>query len=318
MNNLDINKPDVTLLESWQRHVLECKSCGMAAKPDDMCQMGKNFWRLPGSASFPVEIVQPVLPPVAAAAQPSQVFAPSASAPQPIYAHNQPQYQPAAYIETQVAPLMPPPPQNPARADIERIASHVSERVAARTSTGASVLVPMEKQSRAVSFSTAPGVILHMPERDIEVYSFIKNMIIRYAILTEKLGTYLMAREEGKRFAREQGITLNDRETALVVRRVADARGVDGVTSEDLYLEFSEVTTQTIRLGDGMSRFMNVDTETRAIMKEVRQLYVDMQGEVERSSAGQLSLDEQSHRIVRQMRMLAVSLQGELDRRLGT
>jgi hypothetical protein len=78
------------------------------------------------------------------------------------------------------------------------------------------------------------------------------------------------------------------------------------------------MTVMTMKLGDSIARFMAVDAETRIIMKEVRGLGVEMQGEIERSTGNALVIDETTPRIVRQMRMLAVTLQGEMERRLGT
>jgi hypothetical protein len=124
-----------------------------------------------------------------------------------------------------------------------------------------------------------------------------------------------MAMEQSKQFSRESGVTLSSRETAMVVAQAV--RGAGAQSADALYNEFSDMTIMTMKLGDQIARFMAVDAETRVLMKEVRALGVEMQGEIERSSSGMLSLDDTSPRIVRAMRMLAVSLQGEMERRLG-
>lgn len=202
--------------------------------------------------------------------------------------------------------------------DIGALASRVSERVIARTTSGAAIAVPMEKTSRAVEIRTSRDVVLRMPERDIEVYSAMKGSIGRLLRLAEMMGTFMIATEESKEMARDAGVVINDRELSLVVQKVTEGRGYGGVTAQSLYVEFEEVKGLVIRLGDGMGRFMAVDAETRSVMKAVRSLGVEMQGEVERAIGGVLVLDGESRKVIREMRMLAVSLQGEMERRLGT
>ena len=290
-------KQSDTMLEAWQRHVIECRVCGNAKNANEMCQMGKNFWRVPGSASMPM---------------PSE-----AATPQQPY---QPQPQPNYQAPRETAP--PPQPsmqyQHARESDINSIAHRVLERVVARTESGSSIAIPTQKTSRSVEIATAPGVILHMPERDIEVYSTMKGMIGRFLQLAEKLGTFMMAREEAKRFAREAQVIIGDSQTAMIVKQVADHRGMPNLSAESLYNEFDEMTVMTIKLGDTIARFMAVDTETRHVMRDVRALGIDMKGEIERSSGGRLTLDGETPKVIRQMRMLAVTLQGEMERRLGT
>ena len=282
-------KQNDSMLEAWQRHVLECRVCSAARDASEMCQMGKNFWRVPGSASMPI--------PQQAAPTQQQAYQPQ---PPP-----QPQSQVIQYQHAQ-------------QSDLNSIANRVLERVVARTESGSSIAVPMQKTSRSVEIATAPGVILHMPERDIEVYSTMKSMIGRFLMLGEKLGTFMMAREEAKRFAREANVIIADTQTAMIVKQVADHRGMPGLTAENLYNEFDEMTIMTIKLGDAIARFMAVDGETRHVMRDVRALGIDMKAEIERSSGGKLTLDGETPKVIRQMRMLAVTLQGEMERRLGT
>ena len=273
-------KQNDSMLEAWQRHVLECRVCSAARDASEMCQMGKNFWRVPGSASMPIPQKQ--------AAPPQQ----QAYQPQP---PPQPQSQVIQYQHAQ-------------QSDLNSIANRVLERVVARTESGSSIAVPMQKTSRSVEIATAPGVILHMPERDIEVYSTMKSMIGRFLMLGEKLGTFMMAREEAKRFAREANVIIADTQTAMIVKQVADHRGMPGLTAENLYNEFDEMTIITIKLGDAIARFMAVDGETRHVMRDVRALGIDMKAEIEYLSGGKLNARRRDTKGDRQMRMLAVTL----------
>jgi len=272
-------------LESWQRHVMTCGECGNAKSTDSLCQMGKNFWRVPGSVSMPMggETVVEAAP-----------------------------VKPAMHLVPSKPMEAPPRPQ----VDLSAFSKRVAERVVARTSTGHAVAIPREKTSSLLDIQISKDVQLRMPERDIEVYSAMKTMIKKYMDLAAMMGSTLMAMEQSKQFSREQGVVLNSRETAMVIAQVV--RGTGGPSSEAIYNEFSDMTIMTMKLGDHIARFMAVDAETRVLMKEVRALGVEMQGEIERSSGGTLVFDETTPRIVRGMRMLAVSLQGEMERRLGT
>jgi hypothetical protein len=289
-----------SILEGWQHHVLVCNQCGSAMVPDNMCQMGKNFWRVPGSASFPIP----------APAQP-------VSAPYPGGAGTaQPYYQPA-----------PSQGQTPNQVvnvsigggfDMTAFSSRVFERVVARSSSGMEVAVPMEKTSRLTTFQTAPNVVMQMPERDIEVYASMNVMVQKYLRFANRLGTYMTTVQESKRMGREVGVVIDENQTQAIVAQVASHQRMGSLTPEQLYDEFSDMTNVTIQLADLLGRFMAVDTDTRSLMREARSLGVDMQGELERSIGCRLAVDEHTPKIVRQMRMMAVSLKGEMERRLGT
>ncbi len=274
---------DQSAMAAWQKHVMECGECGNAKSTDGLCQTGKNFWRVPGSVSMPVseapkvEVVKPAMHLVASKGAVDQ--------------------------------------QRP-QIDLSAFSQRVAERVVARTTSGHAVAIPKEKTSTLLDIQVSKDVLLRMPERDIEVYSAMKTMIKKYMDLAGMMGMHLMAMEQSRQFSRESGVTLNSRETSMVVAQAV--RGAGGRPAQDLYNDFSDMTSMTMHLGDQIARFMAVDAETRVLMKEVRALGVDMQGEVERSSGGVLVFDETTPRIVRAMRMLAVSLQGEMERRLGT
>lgn len=283
----DADPIEPTLLEAWQRHVLQCAICARARNGQDLCTMGQNFWRIPGSATMPVS--QQPQPAAAVSAMPA--------------------------IPTQaVAVVVNAPPA----FDLNALASRVSERVIARTSTGAAIAVPMEKTSKSVEIRTSRDVTLQMPERDIEVYTIMKGSIGRLMRLAEALGVSILASDEARILSRGAGVVLQDHEVALVVRKATEARGMGGVTMEQLYGEFSDVSMLVIRLGDAMGRFMMVDAETREVMRDVRKLGIEMQGELERAIGGSLQLDDGMRKITRALRMVAVSLQGEMERRLGT
>lgn len=276
---------DKGAMEAWQKHVMACGECGSAKSTDGLCQTGKNFWRVPGSASMPV-----------------------------VEAVHAEVVRPAMHLVPSKGGTAPPPPHQ--QVDIAAFSQRVAERVVARTSSGHAIAIPKEKTSSLLDIQISKDVQLRMPERDIEVYSAMKTMIRKYMDLASMMGTHLMAMEQSKQFSRESGVTLNSRETAMVVAQAV--RGAGALSANALYSEFSDMTILTMKLGDQIARFMAVDAETRVLMKEVRALGVEMQGEIERSSGGSLVLDETTPRIVRGMRMLAVSLQGEMERRLGT
>jgi hypothetical protein len=279
-------------LESWQKHVMTCSECGNAKSTDSLCQTGKNFWRVPGSVSMPVpEVVSGVQ-----GVHTAEVVRPTMH------------LVPAKPVQEQ--------PRQP--LDLKIFSQRVAERVVARTSSGHAIAIPLEKTSSLLDIQISKDVQLRMPERDIEVYSAMKTMIRKYMDFASQMGTYLMAMEQSKQFSREQGVTLTSRETAMVVVQVGNHRGMGNLSAEAIYNDFCDMTVMTMKLGDHIARFMAVDAETRVLMKEVRALGVEMQGEIERSAGSTLVFDEATPRIVRQMRMLAVSLQGEMERRLGT
>lgn len=292
--------PESSILEMWQRHVLECRACGQARTGTEMCQIGQNFWRIPTSASMPVQ-GQPQF-------QGAQPQAPAMGGAPPGHGGPAAQAGGGQAFQMPVAPVL----------DINALASRVAERIVVRTSSGASIAMPMEKTSKLIEFSPSSGVVLRMPERDIEVYSVMRSCIVKFLRFAERVGTCMLATEEAKRMTREQGITLGEKEVALVVQYVSDRRGIGNISLEALYEEFEEVARIVVRLGDAMGRLMGHDSDTRAVIKESRSLGVEMQSEIERAAGRRLVLDNDMRQIVRKMRMLAVSLQTEMDRRLGT
>ncbi len=291
---------DISMLEAWQRHVLDCEHCSQARTGDKLCQMGMNFWRIPGSATMPiVQEVHPIVPMVSAPVPPSQQVAMTVN------------------VVPSAVPMSPAPAMA-AAFDIGALAARVTERVVARSTSGAAIAVPMEKTSTSVEIRTSRDVVLRMPERDIEVYSAMRGAIPRFLRLAEMMGTFYLAEKEARQMARSAGVMLDDQQTAMVVRQVSHARGMGDLSAEQLYAEFEDVKMLVIRLGDYIGRFMAVDTETRAVMRDVRTLGMEMQGELERSPGGRLVVDDSSPQVTRGLRMLAVALQGEMERRLGT
>lgn len=299
-----------SILEGWQSHVLACNQCGSAIKPDDMCQIGKNFWRLPGSATFPM--AAPPAPPM------SSPFPPS----MPVQAPPQ-YYQAPTQLMMQPQPT-PPPNQVVVNVgggmgfDMSAFSSRVFERVVARSGSGMEVAIPMEKTSKLATFQTAPNVVMQMPERDIEVYASMNVMVQKYLRFANRLGTYMTTVQESRRMGREVGVVIDEGQTQMIVAQVASHQQMGNLTPEQLYDEFMDMTNVTVQLADLLGRFMAVDSDTRALMRDARTLGVDMQGEIERSMGARLVVDEHTPKIVRQMRMMAVSLKGEMERRLGT
>lgn len=298
--------PQPSILEGWQHHVLVCGQCGSAVRPEDMCQIGKNFWRLPGSATFPMTQAASPPPTYPGASPPAYVQ------PAPPQAYQQPPQQPSQVVNVSIAA------GGGGGFDMSSFSNTVFERVVARSSSGAEVAIPMEKTSRGISFSTRPGVVMQMPERDINVYASMNVMVQKYLRFANRLGTYMTTVQESRRMGREAGLVIDENQTQAIVARVASHQRIGELTLEHLYDEFSEMTNVTLQLGDLLGQFMAVDSDTRSLMREARSLGVDMQGEIERSIGGRLAIDEQTPKIVRQMRMMAVSLKGEMERRLGT
>lgn len=318
-----------SVADAWKEHVGQCGLCGNAKGMNDLCPIGRNFWpkvEVPVPPAVPVYIQPPYpqqYPPQFAQYPPQYLpqylppyqpqFPVEHQQPQPQQPHSQPQgvyLHPAAVVDASGALVL----DAGGMADIAR---RVTERVVARTSSGAAIAVPMEKTSRAVSFSTAPGVVMHMPERDIEIYSEMQGMISKIARLADSLSKAVLVAEETKRFVElTPGMErVSQHQVAVVVRRVSSHFGTG--SEEELFYEFEQMTAMILRMGDRFGQFMRVDDETRKIIRTSRSLAIDMQGELERDP-GRLRLDEETRRLVRPLRMLALDFQSEIERRVGT
>lgn len=200
-----------------------------------------------------------------------------------------------------------------------QIGHMVASRVVARTSSGAAIAVPMEKTSKAVEIRTSNDVLLRMPERDIEVYAHMRDMISRLIRAAQAISTAIAVTEETKKTIKTQPVmqTANPEEVALVVRQARSHFGIG--SDEALYSEFSDLTRRVLHLGDRLGNFMRVDEPTQRIIRAARTLAIDMQGEIERGNLSEtLKLDEETRKLVKPMRMLAIDLQGEIERRVGT
>jgi len=199
---------------------------------------------------------------------------------------------------------------------ISNIAERVANKVLARSSSGAAIAVPMEKTSKEISFQTAPGVILNMPERDIEVYAEMRQMVGALATLGELIGKTIMVKEETKRASKEEDFELDEEQTALIISQVGRHFGAS--TEEDLYAAFQDVSKRVLRLGDRLGSFMKVDDETRRVIRATRMLAIEMESQLELAYGGRLPLDADMRKVVRLSRLLAMDLQGEIERRVGT
>lgn len=276
------------VVDAWKAHVLDCGLCKNAASLSELCPIGKNFWA-------PTQVVREVQGNVGQGGGgqgvQGSVVGPGGGSVQ------------ALAIDSRMA---------------AHIAQHVASRVMARASTGGAIAVPMEKTSKAISFSTAPNVVLHMPERDIEVYAEMQGLIRDLAMVAQILTNAVTSEEETKKFVRQTPALAhaNESEVALVVRHTRAQFGVG--SDEQLYYDFSAVAAKVLRMGDRLGNFMRVDDETRRITKAARELAVDMREVIERSVGEALVLNEETRRVVRPMRRLAIDLQGEIERRVGT
>jgi hypothetical protein len=183
-----------------------------------------------------------------------------------------------------------------------------------KTSSGASIAVPMEKTSSLISFSTAPGVILRMPERDIAVYGEMKDVILRISWVTEVMGAHMLFQGEMQRAA-PGASRVDAATTAIDVRR---RTGLPIEPLDQVYAAFGDVASRVLRLGDTMGRLMTVDAETRRVIRSLRLLGIRMRGELERSVQGELVIDERSREVIQEARSVAIDLQGEIERRVGT
>jgi hypothetical protein len=197
---------------------------------------------------------------------------------------------------------------------LSSLASQVSERIMVKTSSGVSIAVPMEKTSSLISFSTAPGVILRMPERDITVYGEMKDVILRISQITEIMGAHVLFQGEMRQAA--PGASQADvATTAIDVRR---RTGLPIEPLDQVFGYFGDVASRVLRLGDSMGRLMTVDAETRRVIRSLRLLGIRMRGELERSFGGELVIDERSREVIQEARAVAIDLQGEIERRVGT
>lgn len=296
-------------IEQWKQHVLECGICRNAQSQHDVCPFGKQFWSHSPAQTSPQP--SPQANPFVAPQSPS-LHMPSAPRPAPVLPirRSQPQASQAPVTAISI------PSNMPNAKFISNIAERVANKVMARTRSGAAIAVPMEKSSKEVSFQTGPGVTLNMPERDIEVYAEMKQVVGALAALGELIGKTIMVKEETKRASKDEEVELDDEQTALIVAQVGQHFGAK--SEEDLYSAFSDVARRVLRLGDRLGSFMRVDDETRKVIRATRMLAIEMETELERSYGCRLPLDHDMRKIVRMARLLAMDLQGEIERRVGT
>lgn len=267
-----------SLMESWQRHVLDCVTCSRASSDVELCQMGRNFWRVPSS---------PAAAPQAAAT--------ATTSPQPVSAALSP-----------VSAGIP-------SSQLDIVAQRVRERVLAQTERGHQIAVPREKTSRLVSFSTAPGVVLSMPERDISVYDHMRSTIPYFVWLADRIAAYTMVVNETKRISRANNLVLNDDELGLVVRRAGGGAG-----GEDLFGDVERGMQHALQTAEIVANLMRVDDEARMLMQSLRGVAMMMREQLERSIGGLLVVDDETRQVIRSIRNIAIAMQGELERRLGT
>lgn len=285
--------PFDSAIEAWKQHVLQCGLCGNAKSVGDLCPIGRNFWR-PSEVIYAAQPAPQVVPQIVPQIAPP-VFQ---SIPEPTVVHAVP-----VALDVRAA---------------SQIAEHVVARVIARASSGAAIAVPMEKTSRAISFSTAPGVVMHMPERDIEVYAEMQSLIRCLVQVAGGLSHVMSVSEETEKLVKSTpGMEkTSEGEVALIVQQARARFGLGN--DEELYAVFMDAARRVLKMGDRLGNFMRVDEETRRIIKAARTLAIDMQEILERSVGGVLKLDEAARRVIKPMRLFAIDLQGEIERRLGT
>lgn len=266
-------------IDAWKEHVTQCGLCKNAKGLAELCPIGQNFWR-------PAEILS--------RQEPAPVSPPVQSQPQ-----SQPQVHNALTHET-----------------VASLGNLVASRVVARSASGAAIAVPMEKTSKAVGFSTAPGVQMYMPERDIEIYSEMRDMMPRLLRIAQIISHAATISSETRHVVRSKVESASENEVALVIRH---ARGQFGLGDDfAIYNEFHDMTRRVLRMGDRLGNFMRVDERTHEIIRACRMLAMDMQGELDRSLSEQLRLDEKTRELAKPLRMLAIDFQGEIERRVGT
>jgi hypothetical protein len=294
---------NVISINLWQTHVLSCPTCGAAKDFGGLCQAAQNFWKPP---EIPQNAPNPSV---------SQNQRPLWLSQDQRMENSQPQEDPRnSRIEAPMRSNERPVALVLDGAGLSSLASQVSERIMVKTSSGASIAVPMEKTSSLISFSTAPGVVIRMPERDIAVYGEMKDVILRISQITEIMGAHVLFQGEMQRAA--PGASRADAATTAI-----DVRRRTGLPIEPLdqvYGAFGDVASRVLRLGDTMGRLMTVDAETRRVIRSLRLLGIRMRGELERSVQGELVIDESSREVIQEARAVAIDLQGEIERRVGT
>lgn len=269
------------VVDAWKVHVNQCGLCGNAKSVYELCPIGKNFWS--DTAPAPQSAPQPVAQTVPQSVQ-----------------------QPMTALAT----------VDPTTA--VRLGQMVASRVVARSSSGAAVAVPMEKTSRSVEIRTSADVMLRMPERDIEVYAEMRDLIGRLLRTAQAIASAVAVSEETRKVVKNDPKVqaASESEVALIVRHARSHFGIG--SDESLYQEFTETAKRVLRMGDRLGNFMRVDETTQRIMRAARALAIEMQGEVERSLSDTLHLDDETRRLIKPMRMFAIDLQGEIERRVGT
>jgi len=205
----------------------------------------------------------------------------------------------------------------PAAPETALVAARLAGYALARSSAGTSVFVPMEKQrgGGAVTVSTAEGVVLRLPERDVEVYGEMRAAMQALVALAETMSFFLLATEEAEETMRGR----ESSEVALVVRQVTEGRGGVGATAEGLYESVELVARQLLYLADRLGQLVRADETTQKLMRALRVAGIEARGLCERFGAKRrLSATDGVRALVTSLRLLAVDLQGELERRLGT
>jgi len=334
---------NVISINLWQTHVLSCPTCGIAKDFGGLCQAAQNFWKPPEIPQIPQNpsVSQNPRSSFIPQNQRTEDFCPEGDSQNPrneapSYSHEYTADHRSCGENTvdrrsadrrscgqQSADRRPCGQQSADRrsvalvldgAGLSSLAAQVSERIMVKTSSGVSIAVPMEKTSSLVSFSTAPGVILRMPERDIAVYGEMKDVIWRISQITEVMGAHMLF--QGEMHNAAPGASRADAATTAI-----DVRRRTGLPIEPLdqvYGAFGDVASRVLRLGDSMGSLMTVDDETRRVIRSLRMLGIRMRGELERSVQGELVIDESSREVIQEARAVAIDLQGEIERRVGT
>jgi hypothetical protein len=290
------------VVEMWKEHVLICGLCANAKSVTDICPVGKSYM----AASEPSS---------------SRTSSERVLVERVVVEESRPR---AVVEEVRPRPVLvedPPPPRAMMQMDA-RIANQISEqvtaRVVARASSGTAIAVPMEKTSKAISFSTAPGVTMQMPERDIEIYGEMQALIRDLAAVAQMLSLAVSVEDETRKVVKAAAgdREVNSKDVAMVVRSARARFGVG--SNENLFQWFQNIAVRVLRMGDRLGNFMRVDDETRRISKNARTLGIEMQDIMERSMSEELILDEKTRALVKPMRFFAIDLQGEIERRVGT
>lgn len=204
-----------------------------------------------------------------------------------------------------------------ALAVARRVEQNLAERAIARTSAGAELAIPMEKTSRAISIATSADVVLQMPERDVNIYVEMKTVIRRLIAFGDALSRFFQVSREAEEMVAEGVIEepKTSSERALLVTQVAQHFGVP---ADLLYEELCGLERAVLRLGDRLGQLMRVDDETRKVVKQVRQLGLDMRELVESCTGRKLRPLAEIRQVARAARLCALELQSEIERRVGT